>query len=242
MKKFLKFMLAASLVGSIACAKDVYVMGTNAEYPPFEFVDENSTITGFDIDLVNEISKRADLKIEILNMSFDGLIPALKSGKIDLAGSGMSATAERRNAVDFTNSYYEVENLYIKHKDDDSLKTKDDLKGKRLTAQLGTIQENAIREIPSADVNPAETVFAGVLLVKNKKVDALCVDSSVGVEYLKKNDDIVEFMRESDGSDGFAFAFDKGKYPELVEKFNKAIDEMKADGSYDKLLEKYNLK
>ena len=79
--KFFKFLLATALMFGIANAKDVLVLGTNAEYPPFEFVDENTTITGFDMELVAELAKRAEVKYEILNMSFDGLIPALKSGK-----------------------------------------------------------------------------------------------------------------------------------------------------------------
>ena len=225
--KFFKFLLATALMFGIANAKDVLVLGTNAEYPPFEFVDENTTITGFDIELVAELAKRAEVKYEILNMSFDGLIPALKSGKIDFIASAMSATDERRNAVDFTDAYYSTENLYVKRKADSSINSKDDLKGKKVAAQLGTVQENM-------------TIL--FMSLKNSKVDAICVDSSVGYEYLKQNDDLAEFFTEPDGSEGFSFAFDKGKYPEVIAKFNAALEEVKKDGTYDKLLEKYNLK
>ena len=175
-------------------------------------------------------------------MSFDGLIPAIKSGKIDMIASGMSATPARKKAIDFTAPYYKVENLYVKRKDDSSLNSKADLQGKRLAAQLGTIQELAIRDIKGAEVSATENVFVAVMSLKNKKIDALCVDSSVGYEYLKKNDDLTAFFKESDGSEGFSIAFDKGKYPELLAKFNAALEEMKKDGSYEKLLEKYNLK
>ena len=194
MKKFMRFLVASALLcGSLVAkdiTKDTLIVGTNAEYPPFEFVDENSKVTGFDMDLVTELAKRAGVKYEILNMSFDGLIPAIKS----------------------------------------------------LAAQLGTIQELAIRDIKGAEVSATENVFVAVMSLKNKKIDALCVDSSVGYEYLKKNDDLVAFFKESDGSEGFSIAFDKGKYPELLAKFNAALEEMKKDGSYEKLLEKYNLK
>ena len=239
--KFFKFLLATALVLGIANAKDVLVLGTNAEYPPFEFVDENTTITGFDMELVAELAKRAEVKYEILNMSFDGLIPALKSGKIDFIASAMSATDERRNAVDFTNSYYSTENLYIKRKADASINSKDDLKSKKVGAQLGTVQETAVRD-QNLDVITNENMTILVMSLKNGKVDAICTDSSVGYDYLKKNDDLVEFFKEPDGSEGFSLAFDKGKYPEVIAKFNKALEEMKKDGTYDKLLEKYNLK
>lgn len=246
MKKFMRFLVASALLcGSLVAkdiAKDTLIVGTNAEYPPFEFVDENSKVTGFDMDLVAELAKRAGVKYEILNMSFDGLIPAIKSGKIDMIASGMSATPARKKAIDFTAPYYKVENLYVKRKDDSSLNSKADLQGKRLAAQLGTIQELAIRDIKGAEVSATENVFVAVMSLKNKKIDALCVDSSVGYEYLKKNDDLTAFFKESDGSEGFSIAFDKGKYPELLAKFNAALEEMKKDGSYEKLLEKYNLK
>ena len=88
MKKFIRFLVAGALLcGSLVAkdiTKDTLIVGTNAEYPPFEFVDENSKVTGFDMDLVAELAKRAGVKYEILNMSFDGLIPAIKSGKIDV--------------------------------------------------------------------------------------------------------------------------------------------------------------
>lgn len=239
--KFFKFLLATALMFGIANAKDVLVLGTNAEYPPFEFVDENTTITGFDMELVAELAKRAEVKYEILNMSFDGLIPALKSGKIDFIASAMSATDERRNAVDFTDAYYSTENLYVKRKADTTINSKDDLKGKKVAAQLGTVQEAAVRD-QGLDVTTNENMTILFMSLKNSKVDAICVDSSVGYEYLKQNDDLAEFFTEPDGSEGFSFAFDKGKYPEVIAKFNAALEEVKKDGTYDKLLEKYNLK
>ena len=238
---FFKFLLATALMFGIANAKDVLVLGTNAEYPPFEFVDENTTITGFDMELVAELAKRAEVKYEILNMSFDGLIPALKSGKIDFIASAMSATDERRNAVDFTDSYFFTQNLYIKKKDDTTINSKDDLKGKKVAAQLGTVQEMAVRE-QNLNVITNENTTILVMSLKSGKVDAICTDSSVGYDYLRKNDDLVEFAVEPDGSEGFSFAFDKGKYPEVIAKFNAALEEVKKDGTYDKLLEKYNLK
>ncbi|MCR4941506.1 MAG: transporter substrate-binding domain-containing protein [Campylobacter sp.] len=76
-------------------------VGTNAEYPPFEFIDENRNITGFDMELARELATRVGVELDILNMSFDGLIPALKSGKIDVAISAMSATEKRKKVVAF---------------------------------------------------------------------------------------------------------------------------------------------
>lgn len=100
----------------------VLKVGTNAEFPPFEFVDDKNQITGFDIDLLNEFSRRSGVKVEVQNMNFDAIIPALKFGKIDAAISGMSATPQRREAVDFSNAYYSTENLFLRRKGDERLK------------------------------------------------------------------------------------------------------------------------
>lgn len=243
MKQIIKYFLGALvLVSFSALNAQTIKIGTNANYPPFEYVDENSKIIGFDIELIDAISKKVGFDYEIVNMGFDGLIPALKSGKIDVIAAGMSATETRKKAVDFSDSYYVTENLFIKQKDDLKINSKDDLKGKTVGVQLGTVQEQAARELKGIKVFSIEDVFAAIMALKSGKIDAVLVDSSVGYGYLRKNDDIVEFYKEADGSEGFSFAFDKGKKTELVNKFNSALKELKEDGTYDKLLDKYELK
>lgn len=241
MKNFVKILGCAALVASFGLAKPL-IVGTNATYPPFEFIDDKSNVTGFDIDLVDELSKRAGFEYKILNMSFDGLIPALKSGKIDIAASAMSATEDRKKAIDFSEPYYVTENLFIKRKDSD-INSKEILSdNKRVGVQIGTVQELAARTIKGANIVPNEDIFVAIMSLKNKKVDAVVVDSQIGYEYLKKNDDLVEFFKEPDGSEGFALAFDKGKQSDLIAKINAALEDMKKDGSYEKLLEKYELR
>lgn len=217
-------------------------IGTAANYPPFEFINDQNKITGFDIDLVQELSKRAGFEYKFVNMSFDGIIPALKAGKIDGVASAMSATDERRKSIDFTKSYYSTENIYLKKKSNNKITDKKSLKGKKIGAQLGTVQEIAAKDIDGAKVVPAEETVPLILGLKAGKMDAVILDSSIGYGYLKQNPDLVEFFKESDGSEGFSMAFDKGKHKELIEKINAALDEIKKDGTYDKLLEKYDLK
>ncbi len=241
MKKFLKILLVVLACLNLVNAKSLKV-GTNASFPPFEFVDKNSQIVGFDMDLLDAISKKVGFEYEIVNMGFDGLIPALKSGKIDMVAAGMSATEQRRKAADFTNPYYSTENVFLKKVDNDSIKSKEDIKGKIVSTQLGTVQEIAMRELKDIKVSTMKDPFNVIMALKNGKVDVAVFDSSVAYGYLKQNPDLVAFHTEDDGSDGFSFAFDKGKHSELLAKFNQAIDELKADGIYDKILEKYELK
>lgn len=243
MKKFAKFLVATCvLVGANALNAEVIKVGTNANFPPFEYLDENNTVTGFDMELVDAVSKKVGFEYEIVNMGFDGLIPALKSGKIDMIASGMSATEARKKAADFTESYFVTENVFMKRKDNDAIKTKDDIKGKIVATQLGTVQEIAIRELKDIKVSTMEDPITVILALKNGKVDVAVFDTSVAYGYMKENPELAEFHKEADGSEGFSFAFNKGKKTELVAKINEALKELKSDGTFDKLLEKYNLK
>ena len=231
MKKIFALLLTAFVA---LCANELK-FGTAANYPPFEYIDENNKITGFDIDLIDEISKRAGFSYKIINMSFDGLIPALKAGKINGIISAMSATPDRLKSIDFTKPYYLTENIYLKKKGNDALKAKEELAGKKVGVQQGTIQELAANAINGAKVVPSEDTVP-------LKFDAVILDSSIGYGFIKKNPEVEAFFKEVDGSEGFSIAFDKNKQSELIAKINQILDEMKKDGSYDKLLEKYDLK
>lgn len=242
MKSFFKFIVAACVVAGFSHAADVLRVGTNAAYPPFEFIDEQNKIAGFDMDLIDALSKKVGFEYKIVNMSFDGLIPALKAGKIDAVAAAMSATSERIKAVSFTKPYYTTENLFIKQAKNGDLTSKQNLEGKKIAVQLGTVQEIAARSIKGVKVMANEDIFAAIMALKNGKVDAVLVDSSIGYGYLNKNKDLAEFLKEPDGSEGFSIAFDKDKHTDLIAKINQAVEELKNDGTYDKLLEKYNLK
>ncbi len=94
-------------------SEKIYKVGIAANYPPFDFI-KDTKITGFDVDLLEEIARREKFKLEWINMSFDGLIPALKSGKIDMIASAMSSTPQRLNSMDFSKTYFNTKNLYLK--------------------------------------------------------------------------------------------------------------------------------
>jgi UDP-3-O-[3-hydroxymyristoyl] N-acetylglucosamine deacetylase len=217
-------------------------IGSEATFPPFEYIDENNKIVGFEIDLIAELSKRVGFSYKIENMAFDAIIPALKIGKIDIGLSGMSATDDRRKSIDFSKPYYKTQNLFLKQKTNHKITDKTSLNGKKIGVQQGSIQELAATKIVGAEILRFENSIAVLGGLKAGKIDAMIVDESVGYGFLSKNNDIVEFLKEDDGSDGIAMAFDKNKHTQLISKINMAIDKMKQDGSYDRLLEKYNLK
>ncbi|MBW1380212.1 basic amino acid ABC transporter substrate-binding protein, partial [Campylobacter jejuni] len=215
-------------------------VGTAPNYKPFNY-KENSKLTGFDTDLVEEIAKKNGIKIVWVETNFDGLIPALKAGKIDMIASAMSATDERRQNVDFTKPYYMSKNLYLKLKNNDSLQTKNDLEGKKIGVQLGTLQENTAKAIKNAQVQSNKDLNIAVLALKNNKIDAIIADQDTAKGFLAENPELVSFYQETDGGEGFSFAFDKNKQKDIIEIFNKGIDEAKTDGFYDTLIKKYEL-
>ncbi|MFQ6341634.1 basic amino acid ABC transporter substrate-binding protein [Campylobacter sp. VTCC 70190] len=246
MKKILSIVLLA-LVGLFlgACnnSSDANVelkVGTSPNYKPFNY-KEDSKLTGFDTDLVEEIAKRNGIKIIWVETAFDGLIPALKAGKIDMIASAMSATDERRASVDFTEPYYMSKNLYLKLKDNSALNSKEDLEGKKIGVLLGSLQENTAKAIQNAQVQSNKDLNIAVLALKNNKIDAIVADKDTAKGYLSENPELVDFFEEEDGAEGLSFAFDKDKQKEIIEKFNKGIEELKADGFYDTLVKKYGL-
>lgn len=195
-------------------------VGTTPNYKPFNY-KENSKLTGFDTDLVEEIAKKNGIKVVWVETNFDGLIPALKAGKIDMIASAMSATDERRQSVDFTKPYYISKNLYLKLKSNNLLQTKNDLEGKKIGVQLGTLQENTAKAIKNAQVQSNKDLNIAVLALKNNKIDAIVADQDTAKGFLAENPELVSFYQETDGGEGFSFAFDKNKQKELVKILTK---------------------
>ncbi|MBE2984760.1 transporter substrate-binding domain-containing protein [Campylobacter sp. RM9344] len=236
MRKFLA-LVAVGLLGVLNA--QTLKVGMSMDYPPFEFINDQAKPSGFDVELIEAISKKIGVEVTLHNISFDGLIPALKAGKINAVMSAMSATDDRRKSVDFTDSYYATENLFIRKKGSDI--NENNIKGKKIGVQLGTVQEAAANMIEGAKVVPSDNILGAIMGLKVGKVDIVLVDSSIGYGYLKQNSDLEEFLKLPDGSEGFSIAFDKGKQTEIIGKINKALEELKADGTFDAIAKKYDL-
>ena len=232
-----------SSAASAPAQKPHIKVGINPEYPPFEF-KEGDKILGFDVDLLEAVSEMAGFSYTLVHMSFDGLIPALKAGKIDMIMSSMSATPERAKQVDFSAPYYEGQTLYIKRKESKDINSKEDLKGKRVGVLLGSVQEqavNAMKKEYKLTVKPSNDILASILNLKTKKVEVVAADHATAQGYLKENDDLEGFYQEGDGSEGLSMAVDKGQFGDVLGRINEALDALKQNGEYDRLLEKYDL-
>lgn len=221
------------------------VVGTSADYAPYEYhtmVEGKDTIIGIDISIVNEIAKDLGVQLEIVDMSFEGLLPAINSDKIDIAIAGMNPDEERRKAVDFTKIYYEAkQGVMVRAEDKDKIKTIEDLKGKNVGAQLGTTQESiAKKQMKDSNLVSLGKIPDLVMELKNKKIDALVVELPVANGYIKNNSDLaLSGLTVEEETGGSAIAVKKGN-SDLVNELNKSLDRLMKDGSIDKYVQEAN--
>lgn len=222
--------------------KKVLIIGTNANYKPFSYIGMSFEPIGFEIDLINAIAQKVGFEYEIKDMNFDKIIPSIQDESIDIGLSSISITEERKTLVDFSHPYFQTKTVYLKKASNGKIKDKESLIGKKVSAQKETVFEEIASSIEGAQIEPFNTPDAGIMNLKQNKIDVVILDLIVANDYLSKNKDLVKFFEEGDGTEGFGMAFVKGKNEALIVKINKALDEIKADGTYDDLLTKYHLK
>lgn len=213
-------------------------MGTSADFPPFESVDPSGEIVGFDIDLAKAIGEELGYEIEVKDMKFDGLIGALQSDRIDFVMSGMSATDERKENVDFSTEYHRSGEMFLSLPDA-GIESIDDLDGKTLGVQLGTIQEQGARKIQEEygfEIKPIDSSSIMVQELLSNRVDAIYIDKAVGVGY-QAEQDLAGFDDPTSASPGMAAAFPKGS--DLVEEFNEALAALEESGKLQELKDEW---
>jgi polar amino acid transport system substrate-binding protein len=220
------------------------VMGTEATFPPFEGMDpkDGKTIVGFDIDIAAAVAKKLGVKLEIMDTKFEGLIPALQTDMIDFVAAGMTATPDRAKTVDFSQVYYTGLQVLVVKTDNDSINTGADMNGKKIGAQIGTTSAEAANSIPGIKFKDMDKVDQLMLSVKNGTLDGVVVDDTVGVEYVKTISGlkIVKVADLNKEAGGMGIAIKKGN-AELLKVINDTIDELKANGEFDKLIDKWGL-
>ncbi|MGX0674460.1 arginine/lysine/histidine transport system permease protein/arginine/lysine/histidine transporter system substrate-binding protein [Staphylococcus hominis] len=218
-------------------------VGLSADYAPFEFektVKGKSEYVGIDIDLAKKIAKDNHLKLKIVNMQFDSLLGALKTGKIDVIISGMTSTPERKKEVDFSDSYTKTGNvMLIRKSDKNKFHTLKDFSNKKVAAQKGTEQEKiAQQEIENADISSLNRLPDAILAVKSNKVEGLVIEKPVAEAYVKQNNSLmianVNFNEEKKDN---VIAVPKNS-PILLANVNKSIKEVNDQHLISKYMDK----
>ncbi|MGV7961613.1 arginine ABC transporter substrate-binding protein [Photorhabdus tasmaniensis] len=242
----MKKLLLAALLGTVtlsatATEKQTLRFATEATYPPFEFIDANNKIQGFDIDLANAICEQINVTCTFTNQSFDSLIPSLKFRRFDALVAGIDITPERQKQVDFTDTYYDNSAIFITVKS--KISSIADLKSKQVGIQNGTTHQKYLMEQrKEIKTVPYDSYQNAILDLKNGRLDAVFGDTAVVNEWLKKNENLSTVGNKVTDKNyfgiGLGIAVRKGN-KELQDKLNKALADIKRDGTYDIIYKKW---
>ena len=232
MKKLILTTAVLALTAGAAMA-DVVRMGTEGAYPPYNYIDDAGQVAGFEHDLGDELCARAGLTCEWVTNDWDSIIPNLVSGNYDTIIAGMSITAERDEVIDFTQDYYPpTASRYV------AASEGVDLAGGVISAQTATIQAAYVAE-SGATLLEFATADETIAAVQNGEVDAVFADYDFLLPVVEASGGALMFVGEPvalGGGVGMGLRESDG---ELRDKFNAAIDSMKADGSLNALLAKW---
>ncbi|MBP2200908.1 polar amino acid transport system substrate-binding protein [Methanococcus voltae] len=219
----------------------VLTVGCCVEFRPFEYMDENGVPMGFDIDIIKEVGKRMGKDVEIIDSQFDGLIPALNAKKYDCVISAMTITENRSKEVKFSKPYFEAGQILCVMDENNEINSLKDLNGKKVGVKLGTtgdIIASASAGEYNYEVKQYNKIGDAYMDMKNGKLNAIVVDNAVAMEYLKENPGLYKLTGELMTSESYGIAT-RLDDTELSEKIDKALDDMKADGTYDKIHAKW---
>lgn len=236
-KKAAEASTSANGTATVKTAKDgVLTMATNATFPPYEYYEGND-IVGIDAEIAQAIADKMGLKLEIQDMEFNSIITAVQSGKADLGLAGMTVTDERKQSVDFSDSYATgIQSVIVK--DGSSIKSIDDLKGKKIGVQLATTGDiYAKDDFGEENVEEYNKGTDAVMALTSGKIDAVIIDNQPAKSFVETTDGLTildtDYVQED-----YAAAIAKGN-TDLLNAVNTALKELKKDGTIQKILDKY---
>lgn len=232
--------------GDQTTAKQTITVLTSSGYEPYEMVDTNGELTGFDIELMEALAEELNLEIEWRDVDFDGIVASLQSGHAEIAIAGMTPTEARKEVVDFSTVYYNSEaglqNYLVFDSSDVTITGLDDLTGLTVGAQLGTIQAELLTQLAdeygfTVDLRTTNTII--VEEINTNRIDVLVVEAEVAQSILENNENLsmVGFESDLDSIMGNAIAFSKGS--EYTELFNEALVTLTENGTLAALIEKW---
>ena len=243
-------LVLAILIGSVAlsgCTQETenkIIVGTSADFPPFEYKDENGTIVGFDVDMITTILISQGYEVEVRDILWETLIPALETGQIDVIVAGMSITDERKQQVDFSEPYFNADlSVLIKAGSGIVVNNVSDLANLTVGVQTGTTGDTWVFEnlvnvslTPENKYKRYETYDLAVLDLKNGNVQILVLDKPVAQVFAEDNTLQVAYTIISE--DNYGIAVKKGN-TELLQKINQGLADLKASEDWNELVLKY---
>ena len=218
----------------------VLKVGSTIDFAPFEFQDEKEKeYQGFDMDLIRAIGKEMGRTVEISNIGFDGLIPALEAKNIDVIISGMTITEERKGKVAFSDPYYQSGLTMVVREDDNTIHTFKDLEGKRIAVQIGTTSANEVKKLQNVDVKEYNTPADCFMELQTGGADAVVNDRPVNDYFIKESGAKgVKALEERLTAEDYGIAMGKDN-TELQKELNAAFQKVKESGEYNKIYAKW---
>ena len=233
---------APAPVASAPAPARVYVVGTDAAYAPFESQNEKGEIVGFDIEIVQAIAAKAGIEVKFVNTPWEGIFNALGQGDRDLVVSAVTITEERKQTMDFSNPYFDAQQL-IAVKEGSKVAKFADLKKLKVGVQTGTTGDEAVTKLQgktSTNIKRFESTPLALKELESGGVDAVVADNGVVIHYVANNPGgkfktvaDTEFVPEQ-----YGIALKKGN-AELLDKINQGLTAIRADGTYDQIFAKY---
>ncbi|NPV78114.1 MAG: basic amino acid ABC transporter substrate-binding protein [Anaerolineae bacterium] len=222
-------------------AAEKYTVATDATWPPFETVNESTKeVEGLDIDLMKAIAEKAGIQVEFVNIPFDSLLTGLSQCQYDLAISAITITDERKKTMAFSDPYFAAGQIVVVAKGNEDIKSKDDLKGKKVGAQLGTTGEIEAKAIEGAEYAAYDSIDLAFLDVMSGQLDAVISDNPLALGFVGQNPDKLKAVGEVFTDENYGIAV-CNKKPDLLKKVNEGLAAVKSEGMLDKLTEKWLL-
>lgn len=240
MKKLVAAILAGTMVmsfGMAAMAEEggTLVMATNAEFPPYEY-HEGDEIVGIDAEVAALIAEELGMTLEIEDMAFDSVLAAVQTGKADIGMAGLTVTEDRKESVNFSDTYAHATQMIIVTEDSD-ITTPDDLEGKTIGVQLGTTGDIYVEDVEGASIDRYSKGFEAVQALIQGKVDAVVIDGEPAKVFVEENEGI-KLVDEAFTEEEYAIAVAKDN-EELLEKINAAMATLKENGKFQEVVDKY---
>lgn len=241
LKRIFLALMAVAVLATGAQAKTI-TFAADCTWPPMEFMSEAKQCVGFAPDLVQAMAKAGGFTAEIQNTAWDGIFAGLAAGKYDAISSSVSITEERKQAMDFSDPYFEVKQGVVV-KDGSAIKTEDDLKGKAVGAQIGTTGFFAAQRIVGDSAKSYDEVGLAIADLAAGRLEAVICDDAVAADYALTNPEYAKslalgFMIVPESPEYLGFAMQKGD-AETVATINAALKAVKDSGEYDTIFKKW---
>ena len=213
------------------------IMSTNAAFPPYEMTTDSGEFEGIDIETAQAIADKLGLELQIDDMDFDAALLAVQQGKADMVMAGVTVTDERQNVMDFTDSYATgIQSIIVK--EDSDIASVDDLAGKKIGTQRGTTGYlYCSDDFGDENVVAYDNGLTAVQMVNNGQVDCVVIDNAPAKEFIAANPGL-KLLDTAYVEESYAIGVGKGN-TELKDAINTALEELKADGTLQAIVDKY---